>query len=85
MDYVHTRGFNEPRARSINFFEDLATHLPRDPRVFGRPYPQYIDITLYETTAKSEYDGSLTYLQPANSTEVFYQPRQVQLGFRVTY
>jgi outer membrane receptor protein involved in Fe transport len=57
MDYVHTRGFNEPRARLINFFEDLATHLPRDPRIFGRPYPQYIDITLYETTAKSEYDG----------------------------
>jgi hypothetical protein len=57
MDYVHTRGFHEPRARSINFFEDPATHLPRDPRIFGRPYPQFIDITLYETTAKSEYDG----------------------------
>ena len=28
MDYVHTEGFNEPRARSINFFEDPVTHLP---------------------------------------------------------
>jgi hypothetical protein len=29
--------------------------------------------------------GSATYLQPASSTEVFYQPRQLQFGFRVTY
>lgn len=28
---------------------------------------------------------SLTYLQPSNSTNLFYQPRQVQLGFRITY
>jgi hypothetical protein len=28
---------------------------------------------------------SRTYLQPANSTNLFYQPRQVQLGFRITY
>ena len=25
-----------------------------------------------------------TYLRPANSTNIFYQPRQVQLGFRIT-
>jgi hypothetical protein len=25
--------------------------------VFGRPFPQFIDITRYETTAKSDYDG----------------------------
>ena len=29
--------------------------------------------------------GSNTYLQPASSTEIFYQPRQLQFGFRVTY
>jgi hypothetical protein len=29
--------------------------------------------------------GSRTYLQAAPSTQIFYQPRQVQLGFRVTY
>ena len=29
--------------------------------------------------------GSLTYLQPASSTDLFYPPRQVQLGFRVSY
>ena len=57
MDYVHSRGFNEPRARSINFFEDPATHLPKDPRIFGRPHPQYVNITRYETTASSDYDG----------------------------
>ena len=26
-----------------------------------------------------------TYLRPANSTNIFYQPRQVQFGFRITY
>jgi len=57
MDYVHTKGFNEPRARRINFFEDPATHLPRNPTNFGRPFPQFIDITRYETTARSKYDG----------------------------
>jgi hypothetical protein len=57
MDYVHSDGFNEPRNRSINFFEDPATHLPKDPRIFGRPYPEYINISRYETTAGSEYDG----------------------------
>jgi hypothetical protein len=57
MDYVHSDGFNEPRARSINFFEDPATHLPKDPRISGRPYPQYVNVTRYETTAKSDYDG----------------------------
>ena len=28
---------------------------------------------------------AMTYLQPSSSTNLFYQPRQVQLGFRVTY
>jgi hypothetical protein len=56
MDYIHTEGFNEPRSRSINFFEDPVTHLPIHPRN-GRPYPQYNEISRYETTAGSEYDG----------------------------
>ncbi len=29
--------------------------------------------------------GSNTYLQPASSTDIFYQPRQLQFGFRVSY
>ncbi len=56
LDYVHSEGFNEPRARSINFFEDAA-HLPIHPTRGGRPYPQFVEITRYETTAGSEYDG----------------------------
>jgi len=28
---------------------------------------------------------SKTYLQPSSSTNLFYQPRQVQLGFRLSY
>ena len=56
MDYIHSKGFNEPRQRSINFFEDPVTHLPIHPRN-GRPFPQFNEITRYETTAGSEYDG----------------------------
>jgi hypothetical protein len=56
VDYVRAKGFNEPRARNINFFEDPATHLPIHPRN-GRPYPQFIEITRYETTARSLYNG----------------------------
>ena len=56
LDYVHSEGFNEPRARSINFFEDAA-HLPIHPNRGGRPYPQFNEITRYETTAGSDYDG----------------------------
>lgn len=57
LDYVHSNGFNEPRARSINFFENPTTHLPIHPNVAGRPYPQFNEITRYETTASSEYNG----------------------------
>ena len=28
---------------------------------------------------------SRTYLQPSSSTNLFYQPRQIQFGFRVSY
>jgi carboxypeptidase family protein len=57
LDFVRSKGFNEPRSRSINFFEDPVTHLPKDPTIYGRPYPQFIDISQYETTAKSLYNG----------------------------
>jgi Carboxypeptidase regulatory-like domain/TonB dependent receptor len=57
LDFVHTNGFNEPRNRSINFFEDPVTHLPKNPLTAGRPFPQYINISRYETTAKSLYNG----------------------------
>jgi outer membrane receptor protein involved in Fe transport len=59
LDYIHSEGFNEPRARSINFFEDPVTHLPIHPTTSGRgrPYRQFNNITRYETSAASEYDG----------------------------
>jgi hypothetical protein len=56
-DYIHTKGFNEPMTPSINFFEDPATHLPRDPTIFGRPYPAYNLITLTTSDGRSAYDG----------------------------
>ena len=43
--------------KQINYFEDPATHLPRDPSIFGRPYPAFNQITLTSSDGKSEYDG----------------------------
>ena len=56
-DYIHTKGVNEPLTPSINFFEDPATHLPRDPTIFGRPYPRYNNITMTTSDGRSAYDG----------------------------
>jgi outer membrane receptor protein involved in Fe transport len=57
IDYVHSKGYNEPMTPSINFFEDPATHLPLSPAKFGRPYPAYTNITMTTSTGKSQYDG----------------------------
>jgi hypothetical protein len=42
---------------SVNFFEDPVTHLPLSPAKFGRPFPQYTNITMTTSTGKSQYDG----------------------------
>lgn len=57
VDYVHSQGRFEPMTPSINFFEDPNTHLPLNPATFGRPYPQYTNITMTTSTGKSQYDG----------------------------
>ena len=43
---------------------------------------------VFNTWNRTNYNasfGSATYLQPSSSTNLFYQPRQMQLGFRITY
>jgi outer membrane receptor protein involved in Fe transport len=73
-DFVHTKGVNEPRQREVNQFEDPDTHLPRNPATFGRPFPQYIRITRYETSAKSKYDGlQLGFTGRSTTGRVGYQ------------
>ena len=57
VDYVHSRGWNEPMTPSINFFEDPNTHLPLNPARYGRPYPGYTNITMTTSSGKSAYDG----------------------------
>jgi Carboxypeptidase regulatory-like domain/TonB dependent receptor len=57
IDYVHSRGHNEPMTPQINYFEDPVTHLPRNPAIFGRPYPAYTNIVMTTSTGKSAYDG----------------------------
>lgn len=57
VDYIHSRGKNEPMTPSINFLEDQVTHLPLSPAKFGRPYPAFTNITMTTSTGKSAYDG----------------------------
>jgi carboxypeptidase family protein/TonB-dependent receptor-like protein len=56
-DVVHLTGRHIQMSRSINFFEDPVLHVPINPTVAGRPYPQFVDITRYESTGHSRYDG----------------------------
>ncbi len=57
LDYIHTKGINEPMTPSINYFEDPATGLPLNPAKYGRPYPGYTTVTMTTSTGKSQYDG----------------------------
>ncbi|HEY2905529.1 MAG TPA: TonB-dependent receptor [Vicinamibacterales bacterium] len=57
VDYVRSVGRYEPMTPSINFFEDPVTGLPENPAKFGRPFPQYTNITMTTSTGKSQYDG----------------------------
>ncbi len=56
-DVVYAKGRDEPMTANVNYFEDLATGLPRDPTLFGRPDPRYVLITRTQSTGKSEYTG----------------------------
>jgi hypothetical protein len=56
-DFVHTTGRYLQMSRLINYFEDPTLHVPRNPVTAGRPFPQFVEITRYESTGRSEYDG----------------------------
>lgn len=56
-DYIRSRGMDEPLNLSRNFFEDPVTHLPLRPATFGRPHPQYTNITFNTPLGRSSYDG----------------------------
>ena len=57
FDIVHTLGRDLMMSRNINQFDDPATHLPLNTVVYGRPYPQFTTVTLYESSGRSRYDG----------------------------
>ncbi|HWW87292.1 MAG TPA: carboxypeptidase regulatory-like domain-containing protein [Vicinamibacterales bacterium] len=56
-DYVHLNGAFLPMSVSTNFFENAALGVPLNPLVAGRPYPQYVNITDYESVGTSRYDA----------------------------
>jgi hypothetical protein len=56
-DVVYADGRDEPMTVEVNYFEDPATGLPRNPVVFGYRDPRYLRITRTQSTGKSEYTG----------------------------
>ncbi|PYR28443.1 MAG: hypothetical protein DMF98_02860 [Acidobacteria bacterium] len=75
IDFVHSKGYDEPMTPSINYFEDPATHLPLNPARYGRPYPAYTNITMTTSTGKSLYDG----------LQAGFTSRSTRLGVGGTY
>jgi hypothetical protein len=57
LGFVHLNGAFLPMSNSINFFENSALGVPIDPGVCGRPFPQYVNITQYQSNGKAQYDG----------------------------
>lgn len=57
LDFVHIAGRHLQMSRNINLFEDPVLHVPRNPTIFGRPYPQFVNVTRYESVGRSRYDG----------------------------
>src|SRR5205823_6358452 len=56
-DVVHQAGRNIQMSRSINFFAAAGRDVPINPLVAGRPFPQFVNITRYESSGHSRYDG----------------------------
>ncbi|HTK28865.1 MAG TPA: carboxypeptidase regulatory-like domain-containing protein [Vicinamibacterales bacterium] len=57
VDFVHLKGTNLQMSNNINFFENTALGVPVNPTVAGRPFPQYVNITDYQTNGRAQYDG----------------------------
>jgi hypothetical protein len=75
IDYLHSKGYDEPLTPQINYFEDPMTHLPLRPATFGRPYPQFTNITFTTSRGKSKYDG----------LQVGFSGRGNRLTFQTSY
>ncbi len=85
-------GLTIPRdsQRTVGYDKKLDLRLSKSVKVQGRVTLQGVvdafnvlnarNLTGYGTNVFSK-----TYLQPSSSTNLFYQPRQVQLGFRISY
>jgi hypothetical protein len=56
-DYVYSKGRHLQMSRNINLFEDPVLHVPLNPNTHGRPFPQFTDITRYESWGRSRYEG----------------------------
>ena len=57
FDFVHLNGAFLQMSNSINFFENTALGVPLNPTVAGRPLPQYVNITQYQSDGAARYDA----------------------------
>jgi hypothetical protein len=54
-DLVHWKWRNDTRTRDVNLFFDPATGYNRDPRIVGRPNPNYDQVNWFESTGSQDY------------------------------
>jgi hypothetical protein len=54
-DLIHYIGRHEDSQRDPNLFYDVATGLPKNPSIYGRPNPAYGSIHLNESHGRSDY------------------------------
>ena len=76
--------------RTVGYDKKLDIRLSKSVKVPGHVTVQgVLDVfNLLDTRNVTGYGANpfaKTYLQPSSSTNLFYQPRQVQLGFRISY
>jgi hypothetical protein len=89
-DLTHWKWYNDTRTRDVNLFFDPATGYNKDPRVVGRPNPNYDQVNWFESTGAQDnlalssaftrrfqkrFQGGATY------TLVFYQHDDGLIGY----
>ena len=75
-----------PRRTTTSSTSGVSKNLPTSGRVRVQGIVEAFNIlNTEEPDQLQRHRHGSTYLQPASSTDVFYQPRQLQFGFRVTY
>jgi Carboxypeptidase regulatory-like domain len=89
-DLTHWKWYRDTRTRDVNLFFDPVTGYNKDPRLVGRPNPNYDQINWFESTGSQDYlalSSALTrrfqkrFQAGATYTVVFYEHDDGTIGY----